>query len=141
MKNEDRCQEHGKKYVDLSDAIEDPRDFRCILCMRDHIDLLEHQLKAATPEEPVAWIYVEKGRKPSGATDTLTRQPPDRVMRAENYDITPLYKRPAQDELSAIHHALLNPMEVVYDPSEAWTVRTAKQWIIAARKSGTFVGE
>lgn len=48
-------------------------------------------------------------------------------------------KDAAREELMAIHHALLNPMDVVYDPAETWTVRNAKLWIIAARKSGTFV--
>jgi hypothetical protein len=39
------------------------------------------------------------------------------------------------DELSTIHHALLNPTEVVYDPKEPWVVRTAKEFIIAAVKA------
>jgi hypothetical protein len=38
-------------------------------------------------QEPIAWSYIEKGV----GTETLTRQPPDRVTRPQDYDITPLY--------------------------------------------------
>src|SRR5689334_5670336 len=43
--SDDRCPEHGVEWVDVSDAIEDPRDLRCIYCMRDQIDQLAKQLE------------------------------------------------------------------------------------------------
>lgn len=59
--NESRCPEHGVEYADLSDAIEDPRDFRCILCMRDHIEKLERQI------EDERAFYLEKRKEAAEA--------------------------------------------------------------------------
>jgi hypothetical protein len=37
-------------------------------------------------QEPVAWVYLDRE-----GNETITRQPPDRVNRPQDYTITPLY--------------------------------------------------
>jgi len=93
--------------------------------------------------KPVAFRYRYKPNRAGekyGAwryTDTFAD-----VNQSGSYEFEPLYAHPsataAHDELLAIHHALLNPMEVVYDPKEPWTVRTAKEFIQRAVGTGPF---
>lgn len=44
-------------------------------------------LTKSETREPVAWVYVDED-----GLETITRQPPDRVTRAQDYKITPLYE-------------------------------------------------
>lgn len=44
-------------------------------------------------DEPVAWLYVDEE-----GLETITRQPPDRVNRPQDYAITPLYEHASGGE-------------------------------------------
>jgi len=84
------------------------RFIRCLACATEGpwstlennaVSLWNHRALEPSPErEPVAWAYTHK----ESQTETITRQPPDRVSDDLNqYTITPLYAHPPAPRATA----------------------------------------